>query len=413
VLKIGGILTYISSNKYFRAAYGKKLRNFLRSRSFIYQLIDFGDAPVFTSIAYPSIIILKKMGRGVSDREVRRIMFGDKNDDALNIWALNWKTGSPIESFPDIFSDQSFSLSQSSLNDDGWRLEPFEVQRLLQKLQDSGKPLAEFVGGKFFRGIITGFNKAFVVDRETKERLVAEHSSSEEILKPFLRGRDVKRWKLNQQDLWLIFTRRGTDINKYPAISNYLKKYKKRLTPGIQGGRKPGQYKWFEIQDNIAYWKEFERPKIIYPNICKRNEFTWDSSKFYTNQKAFIIPDAPKYLLGILNSSIVTWLFTKLLAKLQHGYYKPSSVFFKRFPIPLTDDQEKIEAIVENILTASKSNNNTNVLELEVSLDSQVAHLYRLNEEEYSLILNETKMPDPFRISALNTFRDIAKGKIK
>jgi len=413
VLKTGGILTYISSNKYFRAAYGKKLRHFLSTRSFIYQLIDFGDAPVFTSIAYPSIIILKKMGSGVSDREVRRIMFGGKNDDVLNIRALNWKTGPPLESFPDIFSNQSFSLSQSSLTDDGWRLEPFEVQRLLQKLQDSGKPLAEFVGGKFFRGIVTGFNKAFVVDRETKKRLVAEHSSSEEILKPFLRGRDVKRWKLNQQDLWLIFTRRGTDINKYPAIRNYLKKYRKRLTPGIQGGRKPGQYKWFEIQDNIAYWKEFERPKIIYPNICKRNEFAWDNSKFYTNQKAFIIPDAPKYLLGILNSSIVMWLFTKLLAKLQHGYYEPSSVFFKRFPIPLTDDQKKIEEIVENILTASKSNKNTNVLELEVRLDSQVAHLYRLNEEEYSLILNETKMPDPFRISTLNNFRDIAKGKAK
>ena len=122
VLKTGGILTYISSNKYFRAAYGKKLRNFLRSRSLIYQIIDFGDAPVFTSIAYPSIIILKKMGRGVSDREVRRIMFGDKNDDALNIRALNWKTGPPIESFPDIFSNQSFSLSQSALSDDGWRL---------------------------------------------------------------------------------------------------------------------------------------------------------------------------------------------------------------------------------------------------------------------------------------------------
>jgi hypothetical protein len=413
LVKKGGILTYISSNKYFRSAYGKKLRHLLGTRSSIVQLIDFGDAPVFTSIAYPSIIILKKLGMGVYDREVRQMMFEDQNERTTKIKALNWQPGSPIESFADIFTNQSFNLSQNALNDDGWRLEPFEVQRLLQKLQDSGKPLAEFVGGKFFRGIITGFNKAFVVDRETKERLVAEHSSSEEILKPFLRGRDVKRWKLNQQDLWLIFTRRGTDIYKYPAIRNYLKKYKKRLTPGIKGGRKPGQYKWFEIQDNIAYWKEFERPKIIYPNICKRNEFAWDISKFYTNQKAFIIPDAPKYLLGILNSSIVMWLFTKLLAKLQHGFYEPSSVFFKKFPIPLTDDQKKIEMIVENILTVSKSNKNTNVLELEVRLDSQVAHLYRLNEEEYSLILNETKMPNPFRISALNIFRDIAKGKIK
>jgi hypothetical protein len=350
---------------------------------------------------------------GVSDREVRRMMFGDRDEDAVLIKTLNWESGSPIGSFADIFANHSFILAQSALNDDGWHLEPFEVQRLLQKLQDSGKTLEEFVGGKFFRGIVTGFNKAFVVDRETKDRLVVEHSSSEKILKPFLRGRDVKRWKLNNQDLWLIFTRRGTDINQYPAIRNYLKKFKNNLTPGIHGGRKPGQYKWFEIQDNIAYWKEFERPKIIYPNICKRNEFAWDSCKFYTNQKAFIIPDAPKYLLGILNSSIVMWLFTKLLAKLQHGYYEPSSVFFKRFPIPITNDQKKIETIVENILTASNLNKNSNMLELEVELDSQVAHLYKLTEEEYALILEETNMPDPFRISALNNFRDIAKGKNK
>jgi len=413
LMRTGGILTYISSNKYFRSAYGKKLRKLLGTRSSIHQLIDFGDAPIFTSIAYPSIIILEKMGKGVSDSKVRNMMFGEQNKKELAIKALNWQVGPPIESFPEIFSHQRFSLSQSALTEDGWRLEPPEIQKLLEKLRKSGQPLKKYVQEKFFRGIITGLNDAFVVNQTTKDRLISECPSSKEILKPFLRGRDVKRWQIESQKLWLIFTRRGTDINEYPAIKKYLKKYKKRLTPGVKGGRKPGKYKWFEIQDNIAYWKEFEKPKIVYPNICKRNEFAWDNDGYYTNQKAFIIPNGSKYLLAVLNSSIVMWLFKKLLAKLQHGYYEPSSVFFGEFPIAITNKSSVIETLVDEVIYAKKSQKINSLFELEINLDSQIAHLYKLSEEEYSIILTETNMPDPFRISALNIYRDITKGKIK
>jgi|GEM_PF-2548251 len=104
-------------------------------------------------------------------------------------------------------------------------------------------------------------NTLMSIDRPTRDRLIAEHPSSGEVLKPFLRGRDVKRWRVDYQDLWLIFTRRGTDIKNYPAIHDYLMLFKDRLTPGIPGGRKPGSYQWYEIQDNIAYWEEFERSK--------------------------------------------------------------------------------------------------------------------------------------------------------
>ncbi|MEK0188948.1 Eco57I restriction-modification methylase domain-containing protein, partial [Microcoleus anatoxicus] len=241
LLKNKGILCYISSNKYFRSGYGEKLRKFLANQSTILQLIDFGDAPIFTAIAYPSIIIASK-----------------EKPENHQTRVLNWELGQPVDQFASVFENQSFFIAQKELTADGWRLESSTVLNLLEKLRTTGTPLGEYVNGRFYYGIKTGFNEAFVVDRETRDRLIAEHPSSAEVLKPFLRGRDVKRWCVEYQDLWLIFTRRGIDIKKYPAIENYLSQYQEKLTPGT--GRKAGTYKWYEIQDNVAYWQEFEQP---------------------------------------------------------------------------------------------------------------------------------------------------------
>ena len=175
LLRDGGVLTYISSNKYFRAGYGEKLRGFLAGQTRIEQLIDFGDAPVFTAIAYPSIIVAQ---RGAPAENQTR--------------ALTWPAGVALENFADTFHERSFLIAQRELTADGWRLEMPSVLRLMEKLRRAGKPLGEYVNGRLYRGIITGLNEAMVVDRATRDRLIAEHPSSAEVLKPYLRGRDVK-----------------------------------------------------------------------------------------------------------------------------------------------------------------------------------------------------------------------------
>ncbi|MFM6673709.1 MAG: Eco57I restriction-modification methylase domain-containing protein, partial [Dolichospermum sp.] len=289
LLKEKGILTYITSNKYFRSGYGEKLREFLVKKTQLRQLIDFGDAPVFTAIAYPSIIITVTHASSVSqtqkiDKVTHASSVSAKQNIDTKIKVLNWQIGKPIDNFIEVLNTDSFCIEQKALKPQGWQLEDNTVLQLLEKLRKTGTPLGEYVNGRFYYGIKTGFNEAFIVDRETRDRLINEHPSSEEVLKPFLRGKDVKRWVVNNPDLWLIFTRRGIDINKYPAILNHLSQFRERLTPGIPGGRKAGSYQWYEIQDNIAYYKEFEENKIVYPNICKRNEFTWDQNNYYINQ---------------------------------------------------------------------------------------------------------------------------------
>ena len=368
LLKSKGHLTYISSNKYFRAGYGEKLRQLLKNSTTIYNLIDFGDFPVFEeAIAYPSIITLSKV-----------------KPEHNQVQILSWNTTKKekIAEFVTVLKKEGLIILQKNLQSDGWRLESSQILDLLTKLRNSGTPLEEYVNGKFYRGILTGFNEAFVIDRETRDRLIAEHPSSAEVIKPLLRGRDVKRWSVEYQDLWLIFTRRGIDIQKYLAIENYLSQYKKQLTPGM--GRKVGSYKWYEIQDNIAYWQEFEQPKIIYPNICKRNEFAWDESGYYTNQKAFIIPCNDKVLLAILNSSVVMFLFQQLLSKLQGDFYEPSSIFMKDFPIPTATESQRQE--IENLVQKCLDANGKNVKNIETEIDQLVYQLYELTPEEIQII---------------------------
>ncbi|MGB7708579.1 MAG: TaqI-like C-terminal specificity domain-containing protein [Microcoleus sp.] len=333
LLKNKGILCYISSNKYFRSGYGEKLRKCLANQSTILQLIDFGDAPIFTAIAYPSIIIASK-----------------EQPENHQTRVLNWELGQPVNRFASVFENQSFFIAQKELTADGWRLESNSVLQLLEKLRKAGTPLGEYVNGRFYRGILTGFNEAFVVDRETRDRLIAEHPSSAEVLKPFLRGRDVKRWRVEYQNLWLIFTRRGIDIKKYPAIENYLSQYQEKLTPGT--GRKAGTYKWYEIQDNVAYWQEFEQPKIILGRFMNRSTFTFDRNNFYHNDSLYMISGVNEYVVSVLNSSVSWWFLTHICTDLQNGYIQAFRENLFQIPIPklANNEQEPIINLVNYII---------------------------------------------------------------
>jgi hypothetical protein len=178
--------------------------------------------------------------------------------------------------------------------------------RLLERLRQAGQPLRELVGSRVYRGITTGFNEAFIIDGITRNRLIMERQSSVELIKPFARGRDVERWGLALQDQWLIVTRRGCDIQRYPAIHEHLKRFKRQLIPGVPGGRKPGSYQWFEIQDNIAYWQEFEKVKIISTKISIRPTFALDNQGCYLGNTSYFIPagDFTVYVISLLNSSL-------------------------------------------------------------------------------------------------------------
>ena len=374
LLNTGGVLSYICSNKYFRSGYGEKLRDFLGKNTTIQQLIDFGDTDVFTAIAYPSIILFSK----------------EKASKDAQLKALSWQQTEDLKDFPSVFDAQNFLMPQSALKADGWRLENTQVLDLLAKLRNAGKPLGEYVNGKFYRGILTGFNEAFVIDRATRDKLIAEHSSSAEVIKPLLRGRDVKRWRVDYQDLWLIFTRRGTDIKKYPAIEKHLGQYRNRLTAGVEGGRKAGSYQWYDIQDNVAYWQEFEQIQIVWGNLATSPQFAIASSGFYICAPAnLIVSEHEKYfLLAILNSQITQYIVSQNAAVRQGGFLEFKPMYVSQIPIPTATkaEQKAIETLVQKCLDAKGQN----VGQWEQEIDEIVAWLYGLSDEDMQIIRGNT-----------------------
>ncbi len=370
-LRFGGTFSFITPNKWMRATYGQPLRNFIKENR-INSVLDFGDLPVFEeATTYPCILSIDKSAPQPAFK-------------AANIATLSYPAGLPA-----YVEEAQMEVLCEALQEKGWTLSNSKSQELMAKLRAAGKPLGEYVEGKFYYGIKTGFNEAFVIDRETRDRLIAEDPKSDEIIKPFLRGRDVKRWCAQPQDLWLIFTRRGIDINSYPAVKKHLSAYKNQLMPGVSGGRKPGSYEWYEIQDNVAYWEEFKRPKIVVPAITNTVHYAFDSSGHFSNDKTSIcVSDKAKFLLGILNSSVGWWFIRQIAATKQGGFYEFKPMYVSQIPIPAATlaQQTEIEKRVEKILALKKETPDADVSALETEIDQLVYKLYGLTDEEVKIV---------------------------
>jgi adenine-specific DNA-methyltransferase len=363
LLESGGILSYICSNKFFKSQYGEKLREYLPKTAELDLIVDFSEITVFEAIVATAVIQMQKH-TGKQNNQIGALMWSDKDE---------------IKDIARVFNANRYAITQKSLKAEGWTIGSNEKQKLVSVLSQAGKPLGEFIQERFYRGILTGFNEAFVVDKATKESLIKQHPSSTEVLKPFLRGRDVKRWKIENPELWLIFTRRGIDIKKYPAIKKHLEQFRTQLEPGTSEGRKAGSYQWYEIQDNIAYWKEFEESKIMYQELAVHQAFAWDEENFYANNKTFIIPSASKYLLAVLNSKIAWFLFFHFVQHKENGGFNMQSIYLEKVPIPTASSQvsDLITSLVNHILFASKHSALAGVVAyFEQLIDALVYELY-------------------------------------
>ena len=203
-----------------------------------------------------------------------------------------------------------------------------------------------------YRGILTGCNEAFIIDKSKRDELIKKCPKSAEIIRPILRGRDIKRYGYEFADQYIIatFPSRKYDIDDYPAVRDYLLKYgKKKLEQsGKSGARKKTSHKWFETQDPIAYWDDFYRQKIIYPGIMRiaksRPEnfprFALDKNDhfFFGNDCYFIVGDNMNYLWIFLNSTLLGYLFRYYIYSFDKTGFKIFTEYFQNIPIPLPSE---------------------------------------------------------------------------
>jgi len=299
----GGVLTFISSNKFLRAGYGKNFRPLIAASTTIDRIVDFWELPVFKAATDTAVVLLR--------REQPR-------PDSTFIGA-NIKSAEEIEHLQDAVRTRGIRLAQADLQNEGWTFEKRPVLDLLQRIKNAGKPLHEVTKEQFFRGIITGLNEAYVISSEKRLELINEDSRSSELIKPWLQGREIKRWFGAPSGLYVIVVRYGfhDQLAEYPAILKHLKTHSSKLKQRGQcqssrNGDSTGQHHWLELDNNPSeeYLKLFDGTKIVFNETSKELHAFVDREGLYINKTGFVlVADNPDYVLAILMSRMLDWLY--------------------------------------------------------------------------------------------------------
>ena len=277
-----GILCYITSNKWMRASYGESLRKyFLEYNPTL--LVDLGSKVFDTATVDTNILLIQN--RNIP-QSIKAITIQDTIKKILN-----------LEQY---VNTNALSIPHNTLDatgKQGWFIGTKAEIALKDKIEKIGKPLKEW-DVKINYGIKTGLNEAFIINQDTRDKLIAEDPKSAEIIKPILRGRDIKRYGYEWAGLYILQTGYDLDIPKlYPAIYKYLLQFETKAKIRDDKGKN-----WYNLRA-CSYYPEFEKEKVVYPNMTKFLPFVYDENKFYTNQKCFIITgNNLKYLTGYFNS---------------------------------------------------------------------------------------------------------------
>jgi adenine-specific DNA-methyltransferase len=386
LLKQKGVLAYITSNKWMRAKYGENLRKFLKEKTTIIKLIDFGGYRVFEQTVDTCIILFKKEKPPKGHTFEFLTVPSDVKDLESYLENANWQ-----------------KMEQDKLSNNGWTLGDDKVLSLKEKIEKVGKPLKEW-DVKIYRGIITGYNDAFIIDTETRNRILAnckdeeERKRTEEIIKPVLRGRDIERYRYKWAGLWIILATKHTITS---CVLDYLKKHKEALE------KRAGNQEWYELQAPPSREKInlLLLDKIGYSDIGFKFAFI-QNGIVGLNTTYFIIPYKNRenrrrillYLLGLLNSKLIMFYYRNIAQVLSKEATRGFSIYVEQLPIPPITPQtqplaDQIVQKVQEILTLTQSpdfetsqEKQQKVKELEREIDQLVYKLYGLTEEEIKII---------------------------
>ena len=324
LLRQQGHLCFITSNKWMRAGYGEKTRGFFAKHTNPKYLIDFAGVKIFDNATVDTNILI--FGKSQNEYQTRCAVTDKLNKDSL-------------KNLSD-FVQQQHTICTFT-NEESWViLSPIE-QSIKQKIESVGTPLKDW-DIKIYRGVLTGYNDAFIISTEKRDEILANcHTEEErlrtaELIRPILRGRDIKRYGYNWADLWLIatFPSRHYDIEMYPAVKAHLLSFgKERLEQTgkkyiINGeevkARKKTSNKWFETQDSISYWDDFLLPKLIYPETTQGAFFAYDETGLFLDKTCFMmISKHARYLQATLSSQLFEFAYKRIFSSIelgQHGF---------------------------------------------------------------------------------------------
>ena len=410
LLKRNGYFSFIMPNKWMLVDYGKELRQFM-SQTSLKKILNFGDVQFFADATiYVCIFVSQKSG------------------DKMPVLACSLNSKNYHGEFEKEVKAATFEFPAENFGASEWSIRNKLHDSVLQKM-NVGTALRDMPITINY-GIKTGFNDAFFIDGKTREKLIAEDPKSEELIKPLLRGRDINAWVTEKEDQYLIgtFPALNLDIDQYPAIKNHLLSFgiekleqtgAKHIVNGEEiKARKRTSNKWFETQDQIGYYKEFAKPKIVYPNMTSVFPFTYDETGSLSNDKSFIITEKDnsqnlpkgtenviaseakqsnaechpgaegdrahllKALLAIFNSNLVKLWIWYNCPELMGGTREIRKAYFENLRIPLDNAEllHQLATLADEIIVAKKTGEGISALENEVN--NLVYQLYGITDQE-------------------------------
>ena len=381
LLKNRGHVCLITSNKWMRAGYGKKLRDYFVVFTQPVQLLDMGP-DVFDATVDTNILLFQNIRLDVH-AAFRAVSLGaDFDRQTGNISQYLIDNGTSMD-MPDIGEPWAI-LSSAEMN-------------LKRKIEAIGKPLKDW-DINIYRGIVTGCNEAFIIDEVKREQLIEQDPNSAEIIKPTLRGRDIKRYYARPSGFYILATGYDLDIPKrYPAIYEHLETIGEQIDSGIIKTKGKGLFErddqgenWWNLRA-CAYYSEFDKVKIVYPETTQGAYFFFDDKQYYLDKTCFMITGSDlMILLGLLRSTLMTFAYKRyssgaVLGTKGYAYSKHALEKFPIVEIPISEQQPFI-TLVDQILAAKAADANADTSNLENEIDRLVYDLYELTDDEIAIV---------------------------
>lgn len=362
LLKKEGYLGFICSNKFTRANYGKKLREYLLD----YNIVNYNDytgEKVFEGATVdPSTIIINKK-------------HGTNNEILIN---------------------NSFTMEQSRLDNGSWSFESQEILNLKDKIISKGSALKNLKGININYGIKTGFNEAFIIDETTKNDLINKDPKNEEIIKPLLKGKNLDKWKIDFDNIYLIVSKNGINIpDEYPVIYQYLKQWEDKLTKRYDQGDF-----WYNLR-NCTYYDEFEKPKIVWQRVSKDLIFVNDNEKYYILDSSFVLTSKNvdlTYLKVLLNSNVLKFIFLNIGALLGKGFYL-AGIYIEQLPIVIPSEREQ-KLLIDLA---------TNIIEKNKGLKEEIDSFHKYLISDFKVTKINKKLTEYYNLTFDDLYKEVKK----
>lgn len=365
LLKKDGHLCYITSNKWMRAGYGEKTREFFATQTNPMLLIDFAGVKIFESATVDTNILL----------------FSKSSNQHKTVCAVTNKQNKDSVKNLSVFAQQQNTVCDFSSSDSWVILSPIE-QSIKRKIEAVGTPLKDW-DINIYRGVLTGCNEAFIISSEKRDEILRncqtedERQRTAELIRPILRGRDIKRYGYEWADLWIINTHNGikgklprVDVNKYPAIKAHLDQYWDKISKRADKGDTPYNLR------NCAYMEDFFKPKIVWGNLNLKGAYSYAPEEMFVNAPSPFLVTSNIAILHILNSKIADYYIRSLGVTRNGGYFEYKPMFVEKLPIP----QIGLDNLCTYPVNPSK--------EMEIEIDCKVYQLYGLSSQEIDYMEN-------------------------